>query len=193
LTYHATNKNNREIIIASIPWNPATYTNRFQAGDWISRRNFRNNTTLEWIYHVTGVTPNTVQANEFQRVIPTGFIRAMNSQVITLSPEGYHPIRVLLQERHGAPYIVAKEFPSLTKLPILWIFESGFIDGLPWDPREWHWQASSQMGDSPFFGFRKMGLPKCKETHPECQHLLLHSKAKPAKLHCHASYCQNLA
>jgi len=33
LTYHATNRNNREIIIASIPWNPATYINRFQAGD----------------------------------------------------------------------------------------------------------------------------------------------------------------
>jgi hypothetical protein len=57
LTYHATNRNNREIIIESIPWNRATYTNRFQAGDWISKRNSGNNTTLEWIYHVTGVTP----------------------------------------------------------------------------------------------------------------------------------------
>ncbi len=28
-TYHATNRNSKEIIIASIPWNPATYTNRF--------------------------------------------------------------------------------------------------------------------------------------------------------------------
>jgi hypothetical protein len=73
--------------------------------------------------------------------------------VITLSPEGYHPIKVLFQERHGAPYKVARELPSLTKLPLLWIFESGFIDGLPWDPGKWHWQASSQMGDSPFFGY----------------------------------------
>ncbi len=60
MTYHATNRNNREIIIASIPWNLAIYTNQFQAGDWISERNSRNNNTLEWIYHVTGVTPNTV-------------------------------------------------------------------------------------------------------------------------------------
>jgi hypothetical protein len=65
MTYHATNRNNREIIITSIPWNLATYTKRFQAGDWISKRNFENNTTLEWIYHVTGVTPNMVQAIEF--------------------------------------------------------------------------------------------------------------------------------
>jgi hypothetical protein len=117
LTHHATNRNNREIIIESILWNLATYTNRFQAGDWISKRNSGNNTTLEWIYHVTGVTPNTVQANEFQRVTPTGLIKAMNSQVITLSPEGYHPIRVLFQKRHEAPYKVAREFPSLTSFP----------------------------------------------------------------------------
>jgi hypothetical protein len=53
-------------------------------------------------------------------------------RTLTLSyPEGYHPIRVPFQERHGAPYKVAKELPSLIKLPLLWIFESSFIDGLP--------------------------------------------------------------
>jgi hypothetical protein len=138
MTYHATNKNNKETIITNIPWNPVTYTNHFQAGDWMNKRNSENNTILEWVYHVTRVTPNTVQAIEFQRVTPTGLIRAANSQVITLSPEGYHPIRVLYQERHGAPYKVAKEFPSLTKLPLLWIFKFGFIDGLPWDLGKWH-------------------------------------------------------
>jgi len=46
-------------------------------------------------------------------------------------PEGYHPIRLLSQERHGASLKVAKELPSLTKPPLLWIFESGFINGLP--------------------------------------------------------------
>jgi hypothetical protein len=40
---------------------------------------------------------------------------------------------------------------------------------------------------------REMGLPKRKETHPECEYLLLHSKVKPSKLHRHASYGQNLA
>jgi hypothetical protein len=166
ITYHTTNRNNREIIIASIPWKPATYTNRFQAGDWINKRNSGNNTTLEWIYHVTWVTPNTMQAIEFQRVTPTGLIRPAKSQVITLSLEGYHPIRVLFQERHGAPYKVAREFPSPTKLPLLWIFESGFIDGLPWDPREWHWQASFQMGDSFFLAIPQSGVAETQGTSP---------------------------
>jgi hypothetical protein len=153
MTYHATNRNNREIIITNIPWNPTTYTNHFQAGDWINKRVSENNIALAWVYHVTEVTPNTVQAIEFQRVNPTGLIRAANSQVITFSPEGYHLIRVLSQERHKALLRIAREFPSLTKPSLFSIFESGFIDGLPWDPREWHWQDSSQMGDSPFFGY----------------------------------------
>jgi hypothetical protein len=65
MTYHATNRNIRKIIIASIPWNPATYTNCFSVGDWINKRVFENNTALIWVYHVTGVTPNTLQAVEF--------------------------------------------------------------------------------------------------------------------------------
>jgi hypothetical protein len=154
MTYHATNKDSREIIIASIPWNPETYTNCFQIGDWISKRISGNNTTLAWVYHVT-------------RVTPIGFLRVANSQVITLSPKSYHPIRILSQERHGTPFKVAREFPSLTKPPLLWIFKFGFIDGLPWDPREWHWQTSSQMGDSPFFGYStKRGYQNArKPTH----------------------------
>jgi hypothetical protein len=41
---------------------------------------------------------------------------------------------------------------SPSPLP-LWIFESSFINGLPWDSGEWHLQASSQMGDFPFFDY----------------------------------------
>jgi hypothetical protein len=77
MTYHTTNKNNKEIIIASIPWNPATYTNHFQVGDWISKIVSRNNTALAWVYHVTEVTPNTMEVVEFQKVTPTGLIKAV--------------------------------------------------------------------------------------------------------------------
>jgi hypothetical protein len=59
-----------------------------------------------------------MQDVEFQKVTPTGFIKTVNSHVITLSPEGYHPIRVLSQERHRAPLRVTRELPSLTKPPL---------------------------------------------------------------------------
>jgi hypothetical protein len=29
--------------------------------------------------------------------------------------------------------------PPGKKPPIYWIFESGFISDLPWDPGDWHW------------------------------------------------------
>jgi hypothetical protein len=51
--------------------------------------------------------------------------------VITFSCEGYHPINILSQDGHETPLKVAKELPSLTKPSLLWIFEFGFIDGLP--------------------------------------------------------------
>jgi hypothetical protein len=85
MTYHTTDRISREIIISSIPWNPATYTKHFQVGDWISKRISENNTVLAWVYHVTGVTPNTMQVVEFQKVTPIGLIKAVNSQVITVA------------------------------------------------------------------------------------------------------------
>ncbi len=175
-------------------WNLTTYINRFQARDWINKKISENNTAVAWVYHVTRVTPNKVQAIEFQRVTPTGFIRVANSQVITLSSKGYHQIKVLSQERHGAPLRVIKELPSLTKcLPFL-------------DFRIWlHWWASLGPGGmalasllpngglSILWLLRKVGLSKHKETHLECEHLLFHSKVKPSKLHHHINYGQNLA
>jgi hypothetical protein len=56
MTYHTTNMNSKKIIITSISWNSATYTNHFQV------RVSGNNTALAWVYNVTRVTLNTVQA-----------------------------------------------------------------------------------------------------------------------------------
>jgi hypothetical protein len=39
------------------------------------------------------------------------------------------------------------------KPPIYWIFKIGFIFDLPWDPEDWHWQKTQNMGDAPFFGY----------------------------------------
>jgi hypothetical protein len=44
-----------------------------------------------------------------------------------------------------------------------------------------------------FWLFHKARLLKRKETHPEHEHMFLHSKVKPSKLHHHTSYGQNLA
>jgi hypothetical protein len=49
---------------------------------------------------------------------------------------------------------VARDLKAPSKKPPLhWVFETGFIQDLPWDPREWHWQTSPPLGDAPFFGY----------------------------------------
>jgi len=42
---------------------------------------------------------------------------------------------------------------SHKKPPLYWVFETGFIQDLPWDPGEWHWQASHPLRDAPLFGY----------------------------------------
>jgi hypothetical protein len=140
--------------IANIPWDPVTYPCRAQAGDWINNRRLANTAPLEWVYHVTQASPNTVEAIEYQRISRSGLIKGTSHQEVTLSTKGYHPIMVLRQERHGSPFKVARELLVPTKpTPLFWIFESGFIKELPWDLGEWHWQGSLSMGDSPFFRY----------------------------------------
>jgi len=49
---------------------------------------------------------------------------------------------------------VARDTPTPGKSPLIyWIFETGFIQELPWDLGEWHWQATPPLEDSPFFGY----------------------------------------
>jgi hypothetical protein len=138
MNFHVINRTNKDTIINNIPWNRGAFSNRFQTGDWNNNRDIGDHTPLTWIYRVTGVSPNLVQAKEYRRVSPNGLIRVENPQEVTLCPESYHLIRVLIQEKHGAPFKVARELPSPPKPPILWIFEIGFIGNLPWDSREWH-------------------------------------------------------
>jgi hypothetical protein len=51
--------------------------------------------------------------------------------VITLSPEGYHPIKVLSQERHRASLRVVRELPSLTKPPYFGFSNPFSLMGFP--------------------------------------------------------------
>jgi hypothetical protein len=63
-------------------------------------------------------------------------------------------VRVLVQENPKAPLKVARDPPAPSeKGQLFWIFESGFIQDLPWDPGEWRWQPQPPLGDAPFFSY----------------------------------------
>jgi hypothetical protein len=136
---HTINRQNKEIITSSIPWNRAAAEFRPLAGDWVSKREAPRNTPLNWAYQVVETLQTTARAREYKRTSPAGRIQPTSAQEITVPLAGYEPIRVLAQENHGSTLKIAKDLPKPGKKPlILWIFEEGFVIDLRWDPREWH-------------------------------------------------------
>jgi hypothetical protein len=112
-------------------------------------------TSPDWIYQITDTNHVTASAKELKKISSIGRIQATTPHDITISLEGYKPVRVLTQKGYGATLRLAKDVPPPRgkKPPIYWIFESGFISELKWDLGDWHWQQTGNMGDAPFFGY----------------------------------------
>jgi len=78
----------------------------------------------------------------------------MTHQTLQLVTTNYRQVKILTQERPGSAFRVTRDPSTLGKKPpLFWIFESGFIQDLPWDLGDWHWQAPPPLGDAPFFGY----------------------------------------
>jgi len=95
VSFHPANKQNKDLIIASIPWNLATSTSRPQVGDWVSKREAQRNVSPEWVYQIMEATQTTASAREFKKSSPAGRIQATSTQNIFIPLEGYEPVRVL--------------------------------------------------------------------------------------------------
>jgi hypothetical protein len=164
---HASNKLNRDLIVASIPWNPTTSNSKPLVGDWVSKKEADRTTPPEWVYHITDTNRTTASAKEFRRLSNAGRVQATSSHCTIIPLEGYKPVRVLAQDGHGTTLRLAKDLPPPGKKPpIYWIFETGFISDLPWDPGDWHWQPTHNMGDAPFFGYSsKRGYQNARKKH----------------------------
>jgi hypothetical protein len=154
MSYHASNKKCKDSIIASIPWLLTESTSPLRNGDWISDLAPSDGAPLEWIYFILGATPGQARTIEFKRMVSNGRIQASTNQIISIATGDLRPVRILSQESPGATFKVAKELKTASKkTPTFWIFESGFIQDLPWDPGEWHWKTSPPLGDAPFYGY----------------------------------------
>jgi hypothetical protein len=141
VSFHPSNRRNRDLIIANIPWDPATSNNVPSAREWINKKEVGQTGSPEWVYQVVGTTQSTANVSEFRRISHMGRIQATGSHTITIPLEGYELVRVLAQDNHCTTFRLAKDLPLLGKKPLLyWILGSGFISDLQWDPGDWHWQ-----------------------------------------------------
>ncbi len=154
MNFHPVNRQNKELIINSIPWNPTASNNRPLVGDWVSKREMHKSVAPNWVYQIMETSQSTASAKEYRKISTAGRIQPSSSQSVIIPLASYEPVRVLVQEYHGAMLKLAKDLPTPGKKPpIYWIFETCFISDLQWDPRYWHWQEAHNMGDAPFFGY----------------------------------------
>jgi len=167
MSSHANNKLNRDLIVASIPWNPTTSNSKPLRRDWVNKKEANQTAQPEWMYQITDTNLTTASAKEFRKSSSAGRVQATSSHCTIIPFDGYKPVRVLAQDGHGTTLRFAKDvLPLGKKPPIYWIFESGFISGLPWDPKDWLWQSTRNMGDAPFFGYSsKRGYQNAKKKH----------------------------
>jgi hypothetical protein len=117
VSFHPINRRNRDLIITSIPWDPAASNNVPSTGEWISKKEAGQTGPPEWIYQVVGTTQSTANVSEFRRISHTGRIQATGSHTITIPLEGYEPIRVLAQDSHETTFRLAKDLP-LPNIPL---------------------------------------------------------------------------
>jgi hypothetical protein len=104
-------------------------------GDWVGKKEVGRIASPEWVYQITDITHTTASTKEFKKSSSTSQSQATSSQSTIIPLEGYTPVMVLTQDGHGATLRLAKDvLPPGKKPPIYWIFESGFISDLPWDP-----------------------------------------------------------
>jgi len=167
VSFHPSNKRNRDLIIASIPWDPTTFNDTPSAGEWIGKRETGQTGPPEWVYQVIEATQTSANVSEYKKTSHTGRIQATSSHIIIIPLEGYKPIRVFAQDSHHMTLKLAKDIPLPGKKPLLyWILGSGFISDLNWDPGDWHWQQTHNMGDAPFFGYSsKRGYQNARKPH----------------------------
>jgi hypothetical protein len=154
MSYHSSNRECRETITSSIPWRPDEHEDQARVGDWIANPRPPVGNPLDWIYLVLTKDKDTATVLEFHRPTPNGRIQLTTNQTHTISTTNHRQVRVLAQENPKATFKVARDSPAPgKKAPLYWIFDFGFIQDLPWDPGEWHWQSHPPLGDAPFFGY----------------------------------------
>ncbi len=130
MSFHANSRLNRDLIVASIPWDPTISNNKPLVGDWVSKKEADQIVLPEWVYKITNTNLTTANAKEFKKSSDTGRVQATSAHNTTIPLEGYEPVRVLAQDGLGTTLKLAKDLLQPGKKPpIYWIFESGFISG----------------------------------------------------------------
>jgi hypothetical protein len=66
VSFHPINRLNRNLIIDSNPWDPATANKKPVVGDWVSKKESDQTAPPEWVYQITDTTHANASTKEFK-------------------------------------------------------------------------------------------------------------------------------
>jgi len=84
VSFHPINMLNRNLIIDSIPWDPATASNKLMVGDWVNKKESDRTAPPEWVYQITDTTHATASAKEFKKFSSASRIEATSSHDVII-------------------------------------------------------------------------------------------------------------
>jgi hypothetical protein len=115
MSFHPTNRSNMDLIINSIPWDPATAWKNPEVGEWVDKVESDRTVSPDWIYQITDTNHVTANAKELKKISSAGRIQATSSHDVTIFLKRYKSVRVLTQEGYGATPKLAKDVPPREK------------------------------------------------------------------------------
>jgi hypothetical protein len=92
---HPTNRLNQNLIINSIPWDPATTRKMPVVGEWVSKIESDLTAPPDWVYQIIDTNHVIASAKEFKKLSSAGRIQATSSYDVIIPLKGYKPVRVL--------------------------------------------------------------------------------------------------
>jgi hypothetical protein len=95
MSFHPTNRSNMDLIINSIPWDPATAWKNPEVGEWVDKVESDRTVSPDWIYQITDTNHVTANAKELKKISSAGRIQATSSHDVTIFLKRYKPVRVL--------------------------------------------------------------------------------------------------
>jgi hypothetical protein len=150
---HPTNVQNKDKIISRFLWNPNFSPTIIYIGDWVSPQKRRNEKDISWVYKITNINPNYLEAKEYTKEATNGLLKKTSPKEIKLLNNDLVLIKVFYQDRVGEIFKTFKDRVDYPKVTNLWFFGFGFIKELPWDPSECTWKDFPSLGAAPFFSY----------------------------------------
>jgi len=123
MSFHTSNRLNRDLIVTSIPWDPATSNSKPLVGDWVNKKEADQTAPPEWVYQITDTNLTTASAKEFKRSSSAGRVQATAHTAPSFPLRGTSlsesSPKTAMEPRSGSPRICSRQVRNLQSIGFL--------------------------------------------------------------------------